>query len=146
MKTTRPPGESGGKSSPDRGHNKTPSQRGALGWVAKVALLLGSTLLALVISEIALRILGLAPGVKPIVVSDFSTVYTLSSNPVLGYELKASYRDENANLIVSYPRTNSHGQRDIERTVEKRPGLRRVILLGDSVVEGEGIREIDRTI
>lgn len=97
-------------------------------------------------AELVVRVWRLAPAFKAIAVTGGSSVYKLSSNPILGFELKADYRDENANLIYSYPSTNSHGQRDIERTVEKPPGVKRVLLLGDSVVEGEGIRNIDDTM
>jgi hypothetical protein len=105
-----------------------------------------STLAALTVAELGVRALGLAPGVKAIWISDESHAYKRSSNPIMGFELKANYRNDNPDFIQSYPSTNSHGQRDVERSLEKPPGVRRILLLGDSVVEGIGIRDLDDTI
>jgi lysophospholipase L1-like esterase len=96
--------------------------------------------------EVCVRALGLAPDVKLIDVTDEGSVYKRSTNPVLGFELKASYRNPRADLVTSYPSTNSHGLRDVERTLAKPAGTRRVLLLGASVVEGFGIRDLDDTI
>jgi tetratricopeptide (TPR) repeat protein len=112
----------------------------------KVAIACLAAAFVLAILEIVVRILGVAPEVKLIDVSVANSVYKRSTNPILGFELKASYRDPNADLVMSYPSTNSHGQRDVERTLAKPPGVRRVILLGASVVEGFGIRDLDDTI
>lgn len=105
-----------------------------------------ATLGALGLGEIAVRALGLAPGIRPIEVVGDTTVYRRSTNPILGFELKANYRNQAADLISNYPSTNSHGQRDLERTVAKPAGTKRIVMLGDSVVEGVGIREIDDTL
>lgn len=113
---------------------------------AKVTLVLGSTVFALGIAEITSRAVGWAPDVKRIDTSSGTTVYQRSSNPILGFELKPSHRDPEADLAVSYPSTNAHGQRDVERSVTKAPGIRRIILLGDSVVEGHGIHDLDDTM
>jgi len=102
--------------------------------------------LALPLVEAAVRLLHLAPDVKLIGVEQEDSVYRRSTNPVLGFELKASWRDEHADLVRSYPSTNSWGQRDRERTLEKPPGTRRILVLGASVVEGFGIRDLDDTI
>jgi tetratricopeptide (TPR) repeat protein len=110
--------------------------------LAKITLAIGATVVALLIGEVAVRVIGLAPAVLPIVVADDESVYMRSENPILGFELKPDYRNEHANLSKSFPSTNSHGQRDHERTIQKPPGVRRILLLGDSVVEGQGIREI----
>lgn len=126
--------------------HKTRHRRSLFGWLAVLGLALASSGLSLVFAEIALRVFGLAPAVKPIRISDDSTVYRRSSNPILGFELKANYRNENADFVVSHLRTNAHGQRDIERTVVKPAGVNRIILLGDSVVEGEGIRDLNDTM
>jgi tetratricopeptide (TPR) repeat protein len=102
--------------------------------------------LALGIVEVAVRLLGLAPDVKLIELTGERTVYKRSTNPILGFELKANYRDPEADLVMSYPSTNSHGQRDVERSLAKPAGVTRILVLGASVVEGFGIREIDDTI
>jgi tetratricopeptide (TPR) repeat protein len=98
-------------------------------------------MLALLAAEAFVRILGRAPGMKPIQLSSYDCIYKRSTNPILGFELKANCRSDNPDFIESYERTNSHGQRDRERTLEKPDGVRRVLLLGDSVVEGYGLRE-----
>jgi len=108
-----------------------------------------SCVVALIACEAAVRISRLAPEVKPIWLSDDASpdvAYRRSSNPVLGYELKPNYRSAAPDDRSSYARINSHGQRDIEREIDAAPGTRRVILLGDSVVEGHGLPEIDQTI
>ena len=125
---------------------KHPSADRNIGRVAKVAIALVSAAVALGVSELVVRGLDWAPQVKSIDLNESKSVYKRSTNSVMGFELKANYRDDQADLSMSYPRTNAHGQRDIERSIEKNPGVRRIILLGDSVVEGHGIRNIDDTI
>ena len=100
-----------------------------------------ATMLALLAAEAFIRIIGLAPDIKPIQLSSYDCIYKRSMNPVLGFELKANCRSDNPDFIETYERTNSHGQRDRERTLQKPDGVRRVLLLGDSVVEGYGLRE-----
>ena len=114
--------------------------------LAPLGIALGALLLALPIVEIGVRLLGVAPDVKLIELEDEGSVYRRSTNPILSFELKPSYRNPDADLVRSYPFTNAHGQRDVERALEKPPGVRRVLLLGASVVEGFGLRELDDTI
>jgi Flp pilus assembly protein TadD/lysophospholipase L1-like esterase len=109
--------------------------------LAKPAVAVCATLLALLAAEAFVRILRLAPGIKPIQLSSYDCIYKRSKNPILGFELKANCRSDNPDFIQTYERTNSHGQRDRERTLRKPNGVRRVLLLGDSVVEGYGLRE-----
>ncbi|MEZ5066859.1 MAG: tetratricopeptide repeat protein [bacterium] len=104
-------------------------------------------LLALPLVELAVRVTGLAPDLRFIdVTNDESTVYRRSENPILGFELKPDWRDDHADLARSYPSTNSSGQRDVERTLQKPPGVTRILVLGASVVEGVGIRDLSDTI
>jgi len=100
-----------------------------------------TTLLALLAGEGIVRLLGRAPEIKPIQLSSYDCIYKRSTNPILGFELKANQRDDDPDFIQTYERTNSHGQRDKKRTLEKPDGVRRILLLGDSVVEGYGLRE-----
>ena len=102
-----------------------------------------ATLLALLAGEAIVRVLGRAPGIKPIQLDSYDCIYKRSTNPILGFDLKANYRSDDPDFIQSYERTNSHGQRDRERTLQKPEGVRRILLLGDSVVEGHGLRESD---
>ena len=115
-------------------------------YAARFAVAAAAAVLALLGGELVAWGLGLAPAFKPIVITRDDTVYKRSSNPILGFELRANYRNDHADLATSYPRTSGHGQRDIERTVEKPPGTQRILILGDSVVEGEGIPTIDQTM
>ena len=103
-------------------------------------------LLSLGLAEGIVRGLGLAPEVHPIDVGENASVWQRSTDPILGFELKPDYRDDDPDFVVSYERTNSHGQRDLERGLAKPPGTRRILLLGDSVVEGSGLRSLDDTL
>jgi len=115
--------------------------RAFLRQLAKPAVAVCATLLALLAAEAFVRVLGRAPGMKPIQLSSYDCIYKRSTNPILGFELKANCRSDDPDFIQTYERTNSHGQRDRERTLQKPDGVRRVLLLGDSVVEGYGLRE-----
>jgi Flp pilus assembly protein TadD/lysophospholipase L1-like esterase len=109
--------------------------------LARPALALGATLLTLLAGEVFVRVLGWAPGIKPIELSSYDCIYQRSTDPILGFELKANYRCATPDFIQTYERTNAHGQRDRERIVPKPEGIRRILLLGDSVVEGYGLPE-----
>ena len=100
-----------------------------------------ATLLSLLLVEGIVRAFVEAPEVKPIRLASADCVYQRSTNPILGFELKANYRNQAPDFIRTYERTNSHGQRDRERQLEKPGGVRRILLLGDSVVEGYGLPE-----
>lgn len=119
--------------------SKTPLRRR----LARPGLALAATFLALLASELLVRLLRAAPEIKAIDLASEDCVYRRSTNPILGFELKANYRNAAPDFIESYERTNAHGQRDKERALEKKPGVRRVLLLGDSVVEGHGLAEED---
>ena len=108
------------------------------------------SLLALVLclgtAETVMRLAGTAPALHRIRTDKSRTAFRVSDNPVLGYVLRENHRDPDANLHDSWPVINSHGQRDIERDLAKPPGTKRILVLGDSVVQGNGIRELDNTI
>lgn len=116
--------------------------------LARLILLLAACLAGILVAEAAVRRFKLAPGINRINPGMKKTVYRLSDNPVLGYVFKENYRDlDQPDLTSSYPYINAHGLRDRERKVEKAPGTKRIILLGDSVVAGaEGIRDHALTI
>ncbi len=109
--------------------------------MAKLAVAICATLLALWAAEILVRALGLAPQIKSIQLGSYDGIYKRSTNPMLGFELKANYSTDTPDFIQTYERTNSHGQRDREHLLDKPSGVRRILLLGDSVVEGHGLRE-----
>ena len=110
---------------------------------AKPLILVCSIAFSLLLGEGIIRTLRIAPDFKAIKIRTDDCVYKRSTNPVLGFELKANYQNHNPDFIESYERTNSHGQRDRPRTIKKPSSARRIILLGDSVVEGYGLREED---
>jgi len=112
----------------------------------RAVLLLIALACALTVCELIVRRTDLAPALRPILLHSENTAYRRSTNPLLCYELKPNYRDENADAVTSVPRTNAHGQRDIERTKNKPASSRRIILLGDSVVAGVGLRDTDDLI
>ena len=111
--------------------------------LAKPALAVCATALALLAGEVIVRALGRAPALKAIDFGAYECFYQRSTNPILGFELKANCHSAQPDFIQTYERTNSHGQRDKERTLQKPEGIRRVLLLGDSVVEGYGLPEAD---
>jgi lysophospholipase L1-like esterase len=118
--------------------------RPAVRWNA--LLLLGSTIFGLLVLEGAARYLKIAPAVLRINPAAEDSAFRFSDNPVLGYEWKAGYRDEAPDLRQSFPMTNQDGFRDVQRTRAKPTGTKRILLLGDSVAAGVGIRDIDSLI
>ena len=112
-------------------------------WAKRLALAAGATLLSLAAGELTIRTWGLAPAVKGMEVSSVQCVYRRSTNPILGFELKPNYRHANPDYVDTYERTNTHGQRDRERSLQKPAGVRRVVLLGDSIVDGHGLPELN---
>ena len=115
--------------------------RASISLLAGPAVALAATLLALLLGEIMVRVLGRAPDIKPIQLSSYDCIYKRSTDPILGFQLKPNCRSDNPDFIQTYERTNSHGQRDKERTLAKPAGVGRILVLGDSVVEGYGLRE-----
>ena len=110
---------------------------------AKPLLALFAMFFALGIGEIAIRVVGLTPEVIPIGVSNEANVHQRSTNPILSYVLKPNYRSETADGKHSYPYTNAHGFRDHEREYTKPKDVKRILIVGDSVVVGHGVREIE---
>ena len=111
----------------------------------RLLLLAFAVVVALGAGEIIARALKLAPAFRRITVSyeDHESIYQRSSNPILGYELKPNYYNPAPDHEFTCRRINALGQRDIERTIEKPPGVRRVILLGDSIVESTEIPDVN---
>jgi lysophospholipase L1-like esterase len=112
--------------------------------LATLLLLFSSIAIGLIISEIAVRLIGRAPEIIRIGVSSDKHVYRRSTNPILSYEFKPGFRSDEEDLPFDYRVINSHGLRDVERQYTKPLGTKRIILLGDSVVVGHRIKEIDQ--
>ena len=109
-------------------------------------LLVSSSLLTLGICEMVVQIFGLAPAVVSMGIASDETAFRRSTNPILAFELKPDFHDPRANNHSTFQHTNTHGQRDRPRSLKKRPGSKRVIVLGDSVVVGLGLPSLHDTI
>jgi len=109
----------------------------------RVALAAAATICTVVACEFLVQALGLAPPIKVIEVSGDQCVYQRSGNPILGFELKENYRNASPDFVDSYERTNQYGLRGPDVEATKPAGIRRILLLGDSVVEGYGLAETD---
>ncbi|SHJ87823.1 hypothetical protein SAMN02745216_02466 [Desulfatibacillum alkenivorans DSM 16219] len=105
-----------------------------------------STLLALGFAEALVRVFKIGPDVHRVRTHVENSAYQASSNPILGYELKPNFRCSNPNLHETFPYINAHGQRDIERSLEKKPGWKRIVVLGDSVAAGHRVWDLNQTI
>jgi lysophospholipase L1-like esterase len=95
--------------------------------------------MGLVAAEGVVRIAGLAPRIERIRARDTASPLRISTNPILGYEFREGFRGPDGF------RTNALGLRDVERALEKAPGVRRIVVLGDSVVMGLYL-PLDQTI
>lgn len=104
---------------------------------ANVAVLVTTTVVLLIGAEVVLRAVYHPQYVDSIIRYD----------PLLGWSLKP-----NARLVSNDPdrgfhshiQTNSLGLREREVAPKKRPGVRRVLVIGDSVVFGSGLEVEDR--
>jgi lysophospholipase L1-like esterase len=117
---------------------------GPRGWrsLLTVALAATSILVALGIGEAAIRLAGLAPGVARIELKDARSPFQVSDSPILAYELKPDFIDPSRPGF----RTNSGRLWGPERAIPKPPGVFRIALVGDSVVEGYGLDREEGTI
>ena len=92
-----------------------------------------STIIGLLACELVIRLADLAPPVHAIWMEDAGSFYQRSTNPILNYEIKPDFKRETE---VGTATSNSHGLRDKPRKTAKPNGVKRIVLLGDSVVEG----------
>jgi len=107
---------------------------------------LTSLLVTLFLAEHLVRWVHPAPSIFRFLRGGKESAYQLSSNPVLGYELKENVRSDSPDCHHTFDYTNTLGQRDRERTPHGASTTRRIILLGDSVVAGHGICNMENTI
>ncbi len=89
------------------------------------SLVLAGIVLALALAEGLVRAMDVGPTFQVV----HREMFQLSSNPRLGYELRPLARDSDTTL-------NSAGFRDREFTLEKPPGVFRIVAIGDSVTFG----------
>ena len=116
---------------------ESPVQSAKGRWLKNILSSLAAVGSIFLLMELALRLAGFHP-----VNMDFQPAVYSSE---FGWELKKNYRAvcEELHWKFSY-RTNSRGFRDREHTFEKSPGLKRILVLGDSFTEGFGVREEER--
>ena len=92
--------------------------------------------------ELGVRWLDISPRpLEPLPIRN----YRLSDNPLMRYEYRPNYQpvDPPYDFMHRGYRTNSAGFRDRERSVKKLAGVYRVLLIGDSTLVGNGIRDMD---
>lgn len=94
--------------------------------------------------EGSIRLFDMAPRIFRLSIYEEESVFQTSTNPLLGYTLKPNFRSTSTNCDHYFPYTNQHGQRDVERELEKPPGVKRVVMLGDSVVAGSGVCDLEQ--
>ena len=111
--------------------------------LGRIGVFLLSSCVALALGEVVARGLGLGPQLMRIGVGGRRSPYRLSDNPQLGYEMKPSFVADDELGRASFS-TNAHGQRDVERSLETQAP--RVLLLGDSVVQGIRTPDLELTI
>jgi len=100
-----------------------------------LVLAVGATIVALCFAELVVRLLALAR--PPVVISQESRDLFIRS-PIAGlhYELRPGFTGRAYGCEI---KVNSHGMRSPERPVAKPANVRRVLILGDSVVFGHGV-------
>ena len=117
----------------------TPPQR----MKKRLAIGLASLALSLGVAELAVRGLDIAPEFYPVQAGRFR----LSKNPRIGYELVPDFDADGSGRMLDFRgKANSLGFRDRERTPEKPDGTFRVIVLGDSIVQGLGIEHDEQVL
>ena len=110
----------------------------------KALLIVLSLVLALLIMEIAVRVVDLPPRpLDPLPIAD----YRLSVNPVLRYEYRPGYKPSDRPFDRAHRgfAMNSAGFRDYEYAETKPEETYRMIVVGDSTTAGNGVQELDKT-
>jgi len=102
-------------------------------WVMNIILTCASLIISGTIMELTVRNLGFAKHM----ITD--PAFESSSSPGVIYRYKANF----AGLLQgpTEVRTNSFGCRDREYSLKKEPGVTRIVVLGDSITFGQGVKE-----
>ncbi|HEY0780996.1 MAG TPA: SGNH/GDSL hydrolase family protein [Thermoanaerobaculia bacterium] len=99
----------------------------------KLGLSLAALLLALLAAELLVRLVSAAPQIYVIRKGRFQ----LSRNPKIGYEpVPLAYSGQELSFYDYRGASNSLGYRDREHSIEKPPGVFRIVVLGDSIAAG----------
>jgi lysophospholipase L1-like esterase len=109
--------------------------------ILNLTALFAATAFSILLAEIAVRALDLAPSIIPITKGRFR----LSPNPKIGYEpIPNIHHDAESLDFYQYRGTgNSLGYRGPAYPEKKAPEAFRIAVLGDSIVEGIGIDQYD---
>ena len=111
-------------------------------WLGNTLLFGFSLVFSLIICELVVRALGLAPEI--VYVEKWRV--RLSDNPVIGYEPIPNLQGED--LSVRYygyrGASNNMGYRDYDHPIEKPQGTRRALVIGDSVTAGLWINDDEK--
>lgn len=110
----------------------------------KALLVLSSSVLAILIMEIAVRVLDLPPRpLAPLPIEDFR----LSVNPVISYEYRPGHKPSDRPFDESHRgfAINSAGFRDYEYAETKTAETYRIVVVGDSTTAGNGVQDLDKT-
>jgi lysophospholipase L1-like esterase len=99
--------------------------------VLSAVLLLGSLVVSAVLGEVLLRALGYAGAPE----SQIGNI-RLVDDPILDWRFIPNSRVQDGKVVLAY---NSAGFRDREHARGKPQGVKRVVVLGDSVTEGSGV-------
>lgn len=108
---------------------------------AVVAMFLGCAA-ATLLAEAVVRVADIPPSpLNPLPIPK----YRLSDDPILRYEYRSNYVGTEADLpdFDQGWATNSNGFRDREYPRDKPAGVTRILVLGDSIVAGNGIRSAE---
>lgn len=97
------------------------------------ALLMGSLLVSMIVGEFGLRMLGYA-GAPESIIGNIRHV----DDPILNWRFVPNSIVRDGKVVYRY---NSAGFRDMEHDVKKTVDVKRVVVVGDSVTEGSGVRQ-----
>lgn len=103
-----------------------------------LVLVLASLLCAVVIGEIVVRVAF--PPAPATLGERLLASGAYEGHPVLGWRPRPNARQHSQRFNATFT-TNSRGLRDRERTLERTPGIQRIVLVGDSFAWGYGVND-----
>ncbi len=110
------------------------------GLARRVLLSAVTVVICLVAGEIVARVFKLAPEIYVVSKGRFR----LASNPRIGYELVPHFEATTGGAMLDFAgKANSLGFRDREHALAKKPGVYRILVLGDSITQGLSIERAE---
>ncbi|MCC6179158.1 MAG: SGNH/GDSL hydrolase family protein [Chloroflexi bacterium] len=135
---TRPRAVPGGAASADE--RPRPRLSGRVTWIARLGVLLATVLLFLVALEVSLRLFG------PILPGNYTSGAYLERHPVYGFFHVPGYDGwQHSSEYFARVHFNRLGLRDRRESYDKPPGTFRILLLGDSFMEGVQVEQQQTT-